>query len=168
MQEVTVRLVEISVASVPSLALYPELYCQNMTKYIIHTDGASRGNPGEASIAYVINQDNNLTEFSKRIGNTTNNQAEYQALEAVLEKLIELSIEQSQLDFFSDSELMVKQLTGEYRVKDKGLKVVFRSIQAKLATLEKHGSTYTLNAIRRQFNKRADELANYALDNYKS
>lgn len=135
-----------------------------MTKYIIHTDGASRGNPGEASIAYVINQDNNLTEFSKRIGHTTNNQAEYQALEAATEKLIEMSVEKSTIDFFSDSELMVKQLIGEYRVKDKGLKAVFESVQGKLNKLRKHGNECTLNAIRRQYNKRADELANHALD----
>ena len=136
-----------------------------MAKYIIHTDGASRGNPGEASIAYVINQDNNLTEFSKRIGNTTNNQAEYQALEAATEKLVEMSTADSKIDFYSDSELMVKQLVGEYKVKDKGLKTVFNSIKDKLNILEKQGNTYTLNAVRRQFNKRADELANYALDN---
>ena len=136
-----------------------------MAKYIVHTDGASRGNPGEASIAYVISQDNNLTEFSKRIGSTTNNQAEYQALEAALDKLIEMSVERSEIEFFSDSELMVKQLIGEYRVKDRGLKTVFKSVRNKLDILVKHGNKYTLNAIRRQYNKRADELANYALDN---
>lgn len=136
-----------------------------MTKYIVHTDGASRGNPGEASIAYVINQDNNLTEFSKRIGNTTNNQAEYQALEAAAQKLIEMSTADSKIDFYSDSELMIKQLNGEYRVKDRSLKTVFQSIQDKLDKLKKHGNQYTLNSIRRQYNKRADELANYALDN---
>lgn len=136
-----------------------------MTKYIVHTDGASRGNPGEASIAYVINQNNNLIEFSKRIGITTNNQAEYQALEAAAQKLIEMSTADSKIDFFSDSELMIKQLAGEYRVKDKGLKSVFDSVQAKLQKLKKYGNQYTLKAIRRQFNKRADELANYALDN---
>lgn len=137
-----------------------------MAKYIVHTDGASRGNPGEASIAYVISQDNNLTEFSKRIGNTTNNQAEYQALEAVLNKLIEMSVEKSEIEFFSDSELMVKQLIGEYRVKDKDLRIVFKSIKSKLDTLVKYGNKYTMNAIRRQYNKRADELANHALDSW--
>lgn len=138
-----------------------------MAKYIVHTDGASRGNPGKSSIAYVINQNNNLTEFSKCIGVTTNNQAEYQALEAAAEKLIEMSTADSKIDFYSDSELMVKQLIGEYKVKDKGLKLVFESIQGKLKKLNKHGNEYTLNAIKRQYNKRADELANYALDNQK-
>ena len=138
---------------------------RSMTKYVIHTDGASRGNPGDASIAFVINQDNNLTEFSEFIGQTTNNQAEYQAMEAAVNKLIEMSVERSQLEFFSDSELMIKQLIGEYRVKDPGIKPVFESIKDKLEKLKKHGNTYSLNAIRRQFNKRADELANYALDN---
>lgn len=136
-----------------------------MTKYTVHTDGASRGNPGDAAIAYVINQDNNLTEYCQRIGQTTNNQAEYQALQAALDKLLEMSIESSVIEIFSDSELMIKQLNGEYRVKDANLRPVFDSVKAKLAALEEGENKYVLTAIRRQFNKRADELANYALDN---
>ncbi len=139
-----------------------------MTKYVIHTDGASRGNPGDAAIAYVINQDNNLTEYCQRIGETTNNIAEYQAMQAALEKLIEMSVEHSQLDFFSDSELMVKQLLGEYRVKDAKLRPLYDSIQSMLTKLQSDGNHYTLNAIRRQYNKRADELANHALDNHRA
>lgn len=139
-----------------------------MTKYVIHTDGASRGNPGDAAIAYVINQDNNLTEYCQRIGETTNNIAEYQALQAAVDKLIELGVEQSQLDFFSDSELMVKQLTGEYRVKDAKLRPIYDSIQSKLARLRRDGNNHSFSAIRRQYNKRADELANYALDNHRA
>ncbi|MEX1052202.1 MAG: ribonuclease HI family protein [Patescibacteria group bacterium] len=139
-----------------------------MTKYVIHTDGASRGNPGEAAIAYVINQDKNLTEYCQRTGITTNNIAEYQAMAASLDKLIEMGVEQSQLDFFSDSELMVKQLLGEYRVKDAKLRPIYDAIQSKLTKLRGDGNSYTLNAIRRQYNKRADELANYALDNHQA
>lgn len=139
-----------------------------MTKYIVHTDGASRGNPGEAAIAYVISQDNNLTEYCQRIGQTTNNQAEYQALDAALDKLLELSIGESQIEFYSDSELMIKQLQGEYRVKDQNLRPIYDAIQTKLDNLTKQGNTYRLEAIRRHINKRADELANYALDNHQS
>lgn len=139
-----------------------------MTKYVIHTDGASRGNPGEAAVAYVINQDNNLTEYCQRIGETTNNIAEYQALQAALAKLIEMGVEHSQLDFFSDSELMVKQLLGEYRVKDAKLRPLYDSIVSQLAKLQRDGNSYSLNAIRRQYNKRADELANHALDNHRA
>jgi len=135
-----------------------------MTKYIVHTDGASRGNPGSAAIAYVINQDNNLTEYCQRIGQTTNNQAEYQAMAAALEKLIEMSIADSHIEFYSDSELMIKQLTGEYKVKDPFIRPIYDSIKANLNNLEEQANTFKLNAIRRQFNKRADELANYALD----
>ncbi len=139
-----------------------------MTKYVIHTDGASRGNPGDAAIAYVINQDNTLTEYCQRIGQTTNNIAEYMAMEAALDKLIEMGVEHSQFEFFSDSELMIKQLNGEYRVKDAKLRPIFDAIQSKLAKLRHDGNTYTLSAIRRHYNKRADELANYALDNHRA
>ncbi|MEX0594662.1 MAG: ribonuclease HI family protein [Patescibacteria group bacterium] len=153
-----------------------------MTKFTIHTDGASRGNPGDAAIAYVIvaseplstplghtiKQDNNLTEYCQRIGQTTNNQAEYRALDIALDKLLEMSIAESSLEFYADSELMIKQLMGEYRVKDPALRPLFDSIKSKLERLTDSGNIYTLSAIRRQFNKRADELANYALDNHRS
>lgn len=139
-----------------------------MTKYVIHTDGASRGNPGDAAIAYVINQNNNLTEYCQRIGQTTNNIAEYRALEAAVDKLIEMGVEHSSFEFFSDSELMVKQLEGEYRVKDAKLRPIFDAIQSKLGKLRHDGNSYSFSAIRRQYNKRADELANYALDNHRA
>lgn len=135
-----------------------------MLKYVVHTDGASRGNPGDAAIAYVINQDNNLTEYCQAIGKTTNNQAEYQAMAAAVDKLVEMSIGDSHIEFYSDSELMVKQLLGEYRVKDANIRPIFDSIKAKLSNLEDQGNSYKLTAIRREFNKRADELANHALD----
>lgn len=136
-----------------------------MTQYTVHTDGASRGNPGPAAIAYVINNQETVTEYSKRIGVTTNNQAEYQALLAALDKLVELSIESAEIEFFADSELMIKQLLGEYKVKNIELKPVFEAVKERLNLLEQQGNTYKLNAIRREYNKRADELANWALDN---
>lgn len=139
-----------------------------MTKYVIHTDGASRGNPGDAAIAYVISQDDNLTEYCQPIGKTTNNIAEYLAMQAALDKLAAMGVEHSQLDFFSDSELMIKQLLGEYRVKDPKLRPIYDSIQVMLAKLHSDGNHYTLTAVRRQYNKRADELANHALDIHKA
>lgn len=137
-----------------------------MTKYIVHTDGASRGNPGDSAIAFVINQDTNLTEYCQRIGVTTNNQAEYQAFAAAVDKLLEMGIEGSTIEFYADSELMVKQLLGEYRVKDAALRPIYDTIKSKLDQLRATGNVFNFTAVRRQFNKRADELANYALDNH--
>jgi len=135
-----------------------------MKRISIHTDGAARGNPGPASVAYVINLGDDVIEEAEPIGSTTNNQAEYRAMRQACEKLLELSPEQADLQFFSDSELMVKQLNGEYRVKDAKIQPHYAAIQSSLAQLRARGNRTNIAAVRRALNKRADELANLALD----
>lgn len=135
-----------------------------MTRITVHTDGAARGNPGPASIAYVITRGDDVVEFCEAIGQTTNNQAEYRAMLAACQKLQELDPRDAVLVFHSDSELMIKQLKGEYRVKDAELRPHYEQIQALLTALRSAGNSVELQAVRRQFNKRADALANQALD----
>lgn len=136
-----------------------------MQEIIIHTDGASRGNPGNAAIAYVIE---GLTpediEHGEKIGITTNNQAEYQALVAALEFVAEQNPQNAEINCFADSELMVKQLNGEYRVKDPLLKPHFDRIISAAHSLEHKGNTVTFTAVKRSENARADKLGNIALD----
>ena len=87
----------------------------------IHTDGAARGNPGPAAYAYVIERNGEpLIEEAERLGETTNNQAEYMALVEALEHALALG-SHYRVIVHSDSELMVKQLNGEYRVKNEDL-----------------------------------------------
>jgi ribonuclease HI len=136
-----------------------------MLKVVIHTDGASRGNPGQASIAYTIEGiTDESVEFAVKIGQTSNNQAEYQALVAALEKTLELVSEPALVTCFSDSELMVKQLNGEYRVKDGLLRPHYEKILELAKALKSLGGITEFVAIRREKNKRADQLANLALD----
>lgn len=136
-----------------------------MVEIIIHTDGASRGNPGAAAIAYVIEGlETGKVEFAQTIGSTTNNQAEYQALLQALTKLAEFSPSGYSINCVADSELMVKQLKGEYRVKDNLLRPHYLAIKAIVEDFEKAGNSVRFTAVRRSENKRADELGNMALD----
>jgi ribonuclease HI len=131
----------------------------------IHTDGACRGNPGAASIAYVITGlEEQPIEYAKPIGTTTNNQAEYQAMRAAVERLAEANPSGESIEIFSDSELMIRQLTGVYRVKDPLIRPWYEEITGMLSSMKPQGNTFELTAIRREHNKRADELANMALD----
>lgn len=131
--------------------------CEKLT---IYTDGGARGNPGPAGIGCVIldEQGNAVAEISKCIGEATNNQAEYQALIAGLTKAKELGARE--IDFFLDSELVVKQLNREYRVKDKELALLF--VQAYNLTLG--FKKVIFKHIRREKNELADRLVNLALD----
>jgi ribonuclease HI len=131
------------------------------TDLIIHTDGASRGNPGAAAYAYVITRTGEPPiEYAARLPDTTNNQAEYTALVEALRKAVELGAT-GRVRIHSDSELMVKQMLGEYRVKDEGLRELYDEARDLAAQLP-GGVTYT--HVRRAQNKRADELCNLALD----
>ncbi len=87
-------------------------------KVVIHSDGASQGNPGLAAIGATIKDEQGklIARISQRIGRTTNNQAEYRAIIAALEEAARLGAEQVELN--SDSELVVKQIKGAYRVKN--------------------------------------------------
>jgi ribonuclease HI len=126
---------------------------------VIHIDGASRGNPGDAAYAVVIALPGRAPiEESGVLGKETNNVAEYTALIKALEKAKHLGL--NRLRIHSDSELLVKQLNGEYRVKNDDLKWLYD--EAK--TLMKDFSSVTLTHVRREQNKRADELCNLALN----
>jgi len=136
-----------------------------MREITVHTDGAARGNPGPAAIAYVITGlASSPVEFCKVISPTTNNQAEYRALAAALECLDGHDLSHASVNCFSDSELMVRQLNGQYRIKDAALKPLAAKILAFRDKFVKQGAAVSFNAVRREFNKNADALANKALD----
>lgn len=125
----------------------------------IHVDGAARGNPGPAAFAYVITGPGRAAvEHAERLGSATNNVAEYTALVRALGRAHELAARR--LAIFSDSELMVKQMNGEYRVKNPDLKELYD--EARL--LSRYFASVTLAHIRRAENKRADQLCNDVLD----
>ena len=127
----------------------------------IYTDGASRGNPGAAACAYLIEQDGMPTiEEADCLGQMTNNQAEYTALVRALERALQLGA-QHRLLIHSDSELMVKQMNGEYRVKNEELRDLYRQA-CKLR--DRFDGSVTIRHVRRAQNKRADTLCNEALD----
>lgn len=129
-------------------------------KVKIFTDGGARGNPGPAGIGVVVYDmsDNIIKQKSEFIGKATNNQAEYRAVIAAFE-LIQPS-EVSEIDFYLDSELVVKQLKGEYRVKNADLAPLFVKVHNQIIKYKK----VTFRHIRRELNKEADRLANVAMD----
>jgi len=126
----------------------------------LFTDGGARGNPGPAAYGYVLEAEDGtvLAAHGERIGVATNNVAEYRALIAGLEKAVELAV--PEVEVVSDSELLVKQMNGEYRVKNAVLQDL--SIQASRLARELGKVSYT--AVRREHNKLADQLVNDALD----
>jgi ribonuclease HI len=127
----------------------------------IHTDGASRGNPGDAAFAYTIARDGlPPIEEAGCLGRITNNQAEYAALVRALEHALRLGAE-NRLLIHSDSELMVKQMRGEYKVKNEELRDLYE--QARRLVRQFAGPV-TFKHVRRELNKRTDELCNLALD----
>jgi ribonuclease HI len=127
----------------------------------IYTDGASRGNPGAAAFAYVISREGeDDIEEADCIGRMTNNQAEYTALVRALEHALELG-EGYRVVVHSDSELMVKQVNGEYRVKNEELRPLYERAR-ELCGRFKGG--VDMVHVRRGANARADALCNEALD----
>jgi ribonuclease HI len=131
-----------------------------LKKLTIYTDGGSRGNPGPAGIGAVLKNEAGIVvaEISEYIGETTNNQAEYRAVIAAIEKAKVLKAEE--LNFFLDSELVVKQLRREYKVRDKDLAPLFMKIYNAIMGFKK----VTFKHVRREFNAEADKLVNEALD----
>lgn len=129
-------------------------------RYIVHTDGAARGNPGPAAIGVVIEDGEGRTvyEASRALGIKTNNEAEYLALIAALEYLREARAKEAEICM--DSELVVRQLNGEYKVKEPRLKTLHARVTMLLNAVAKH----KIRHVRRADNARADELANEALD----
>ncbi|HUU08837.1 MAG TPA: ribonuclease HI family protein [Dehalococcoidales bacterium] len=128
-------------------------------KVIIFTDGASRGNPGPAAIGAVIQDEAGkpIASLSQRIGTTTNNEAEYRAIIAGLQKAVSLGAREVELK--SDSELVVRQINGSYRVKAPALKPLYQQVKKLQGFVER----LTITHISRRQNTKADRLANKAL-----
>lgn len=129
-------------------------------KLVIYTDGAARGNPGPAGIGVVIKNDKGevLQEISSFLGQATNNVAEYTALITALEKAVALNAREVQV--FTDSELVVKQIKGEYRVKNEGLKPLYQKAKKLIGQLD----GFTITHVPRDKNSEADRLANRGID----
>jgi ribonuclease HI len=126
----------------------------------LFTDGASRGNPGEAGVGVLVEDESGhiLKRHARYLGKATNNQAEYEALLDGID--IALSLGVQELSIFADSELLVKQLSGEYRVKNPDLQVKFARAKSMLSGVK----SVIIRHIPREKNKEADALANEAID----
>jgi ribonuclease HI len=127
---------------------------------VAHIDGASRGNPGPAAYGVVIEtaDGERLAALGKRLGRATNNFAEYQALLAALEYA--LQHKHLRVKAFSDSELLVRQMQGAYKVKSLDLKPLFERARELAAQLE----SFAIQHVPREQNREADQMANQALD----
>ncbi len=122
----------------------------------MHADGASRGNPGASGIGVVIEGGGKTREISEHIGTATNNVAEYSALVRGLEEARALGVEE--ITVYLDSELLVKQMTGAYRVRNPGL----RPLYERAASLAGSFKKFSIRHVRRGQNARADDLAKRA------
>jgi ribonuclease HI len=126
----------------------------------LSTDGGARGNPGPAAYGYVLEAEDGtvLEARGETIGVATNNVAEYRALVAGLEKAAELGVDE--LEVVSDSELLVRQMTGEYKVKNEAL----QELNAEAAAIARRVGKVRYTSVRREHNQLADALVNDALD----
>ena len=126
----------------------------------LFTDGGARGNPGPAAYAYVLEAGDGtvLAAHGQTIGVATNNVAEYSALVEGLRKAAELQL--NELEVVSDSELLVNQMRGSYKVKNEALRELWREAMRLATTFDK----ITYNVVRREHNELADRLVNEALD----
>lgn len=127
---------------------------------VAHVDGAARGNPGPAGIGVVLaNHDGNVVkEIAEPLGRTTNNVAEYTALIRALEEARALGC--SRISVYTDSELMARQISGQYRVKTEHLFPLYQRVMILLTYFDKA----TVTHVRREQNKRADALSNIGAD----
>ena len=126
----------------------------------LYTDGASRGNPGQAGAGFVV-YDSNGEEIAGEgvyLGKCTNNLAEYEAL--ILGITLARQFTPSHLDLYLDSQLIVRQVLGQYKVKSQQLKPKYQQVMALLADVP----SWKISHVRRELNKRADELANEGID----
>lgn len=125
----------------------------------VYTDGASRNNPGEAGAGvYILEAGRPIGKIARYLGRTTNNIAEYTAAILALEYALKAGAKKVSL--FADSELLVKQLNGQYRVKNEGLKPLYQKVKVLIAQI----GHVELQYIPRAMNKEADALANQAID----
>jgi ribonuclease HI len=129
-------------------------------KATLYTDGGARGNPGPAAFAFVLEAEDGtvLDARGEAIGTATNNVAEYAALVAGLRRAVEAGV--GELEVVSDSELLVKQMRGEYKVKSRALQDLF--LDASRLARELDAVSY--RHVRREHNELADRLVNEALD----
>lgn len=125
-----------------------------------HIDGGSRGNPGPAAYAVVVTtaDGNRLTSFSKYLGQATNNVAEYEGLLAALDYALQHN--HRRLKIITDSELMARQMNGQYKVKNPNLKVLYERARTLIGKLD----AFRIEHVRREHNREADRLANEAMD----
>ena len=132
----------------------------SIEKVIICTDGAARGNPGPAAIGATIKDEkgNLLAAISRRLGHTTNNQAEYRAVIAALEQAAKLGARH--VEVRADSELVVKQINGQYKVKNAAIRPLYQQV----VKLTGRFDSFKIGYIPRAKNAEADALANQALD----
>lgn len=126
----------------------------------VNVDGGARGNPGPAAIAAVVSDESGevLRAESATIGRATNNVAEYRALILGIQLAAELGADEVEL--VGDSELVVRQIEGRYKVKDAGLKPLYAEAKAALEQLP----AWSIRHVKRKFNAEADRLVNEALD----
>ena len=134
-------------------------------KIIINTDGGSRGNPGPSAIGVVIYKENKIIKtYSEFIGEATNNETEYQAVVFALKKAKLLfgnkKAKEMEIEFLMDSELVVKQMNHEYKIKEEKLQLLFLSIWNSILDFKQ----VSFKHIPREENKEADSLVNEALD----
>ena len=131
-----------------------------MSEIVIYSDGAARGNPGPAGAGAVLKDSGGKvrSEVCRYLGEMTNNQAEYHALLLALKEAKRLGA--TRLRIYADSELVVRQINGDYRVKNQGLKPLFQEAMTRLRGV----GIYTIEYLPREKNKRADKLANLAID----
>lgn len=129
---------------------------------VVHVDGGSRGNPGPSAVAAVATtpEGDELAERSAYIGETTNNVAEYRAVQLGLELARELGA--SSVEVVNDSQLIARQIGGQYKVKHAGLKPLFLETMSMLRGFDR----WSVRDVRREHNRRADELVNEELDRH--
>jgi ribonuclease HI len=129
-------------------------------KVVVHVDGGARGNPGPAAVGVVVSTPAGdvLDEASEAIGEATNNVAEYRALLLGLERARALGA--TEVEVINDSELIARQVAGEYKVKHAGLRPLHSQALEALGSFER----WSIRPVRRELNERADELVNQALD----
>jgi len=137
---------------------------QTPAEIVAYTDGGARGNPGPAAYGVVIQSADGkvIGELAKYLGETTNNEAEYQGLLAALEYALAHHVEKVKV--FSDSELLVRQILKQYKVKSEGLRPLYERAQAMIGRLE----SFRIAHVRREQNGEADRLVNEALDGHRA
>lgn len=129
-------------------------------KVVVNVDGGSRGNPGQAAVAAVVQEPGGgvLEEAAERIGTATNNVAEYRALLLGIERAA--AIGATELELVGDSELIVRQVEGRYKVKDATMRELHTKVKKELSGFE----SWSIRHVRREHNSEADRLVNEALD----